>query len=361
LLEIKIPREMFKSPVAMELFLNSLSQTAVGTVWDVYWKGRVRPWFSLELVSIDGQVHFYIWTNAKTKGMVETQLYGQFPNVEVHEVPDYALGIHRDPEHLTIGWIGQFALTNKSDAYPLKTYIDYGLDRDPKEEYKNDPLVPLLEYLGSLRKGEQAWIQILIQGHTKEGIKYRRIHEKPDWRKGVEKEIKEILKKGRLKPEDDKTQDSTKHLTRMQQDLIASMERTASKTAFDTMIRGAYMAETSAFNAANIGGLLGSFRAFGSQDANGIRPDFSSGSGLEYPWSDFRGKEKESREKKLLEAYKRRSFFNEPYKNFHGTPFTLSTEELATLWHFPSSIAAGTPTLNRIPSKKAEAPSNLPI
>src|SRR5674476_1656621 len=58
--EVKIPREILKSPVAMEMFLNTLNQPSVGTLVDVYFKGRVRPWFSLELVSIDGEVHFYI-------------------------------------------------------------------------------------------------------------------------------------------------------------------------------------------------------------------------------------------------------------------------------------------------------------
>jgi hypothetical protein len=38
----------------------------------------------------------------------------------------------------------------------------------------------------------------------------------------------------------------------------------------------------------------------------------------------------------------------------------LNTEELATIFHFPGQVA-GTPTLERVPSKKAEAPSNLPI
>src|SRR5207253_11270710 len=52
LIEIKLPREIKKSPEAMELFLNNLHQLGVGSLLDVYLKGRVRPWFSLELVSI---------------------------------------------------------------------------------------------------------------------------------------------------------------------------------------------------------------------------------------------------------------------------------------------------------------------
>ena len=357
LLEVRIPREMLKSPVAMETFLGTLFQTGVGTLLDVYFKGRVRPWFSLELVSIDGAVHFFIWLHPKFKNIIESQLYAQFPNIEIHEVADYAMGVHHDTSKYSFGWMGQFAFT-KADAYPIKTYIDYGLDKDPKEEYKNDPIVPLLEFLGSLKKGEQAWIQILIQGHTKEGIKYGRISTKPDWKSAAEKEIKEIVKKGIMKSEDDK-KPSMIALTKAQQDVIAAIERTLSKPAFDSMIRAAYIAEKDVFNPNNIGGLLGSFRQFGSNTLNGFKPGWSTG--YDYPWQDFRGKKKLHNEKQILEAYKRRSFFNIPFKNFHGQPFILTTEELATLWHFPSSLVAATPTLTRIPSKKAEAPSNLPI
>ncbi|MDB5266353.1 MAG: hypothetical protein JWN89_168 [Parcubacteria group bacterium] len=357
LLEIRIPREMVKSPLAMEVFLNTLSQTGVGSLLDVYLKGRVRPWFSLELVSIDGGVHFYIWLHPKFKNVVETQLYAQFPNIEVHEVPDYALGVHHDPSRWNFGWFGQFALTKK-DAYPIKTYLDYGLDKDQEEEYKTDPIVPVLEFLGSLKKGEQAWIQILLQGHTKEGLKLGRITAKPDWKDAAQKEIKDFIKKNAPKPAEGK-EPLLKDLSKTNQDVVEAIERTLAKTPFDTMIRGAYIAEKDAFNPNNIGGLLGSFKQFGSANMNGFKPDWNTG--YDYPWQDFKGRKKFENEKKILEAYKRRSFFNTPFKNFNGKPFILTTEELATMWHFPSSLVAATPTLARIPSKKAEAPANLPI
>jgi hypothetical protein len=357
LLEIRIPREMDKSPLAMEVFLGTLYQTGVGTLLDVYFKGRVRPWFSLELVSIDGGVHFFMWLHPKFKNIVESQLYAQFPNIEVHEVADYSLGVEYNPEKLSFGWMGQFALT-KADAYPIKTYIDYGLDKDPKEEFRIDPIVPLLEFLGSMRRGEQVWIQILVQGHTKENLKYGRISTKPDWKSGIDKEIKELIGKARFKPEGD-TPPSSLHLSKDQQETIAAIERVSAKPAFDTMIRAAYIAEKDVFDANNIGGLLGSFRQFGSNTLNGFKPDWKAA--YDYPWEDPTGKNRASNEKKILEAYKRRSFFNRPFKNFHGKPFILTSEELATLWHFPSAGVAATPTLNRIPSKKAEAPSNLPI
>jgi hypothetical protein len=356
LLEVRIPKQMTKSPLAMELFINTLYNPVVGTLLDAYLKGKVRPWYSLELVSIEGAVHFYIWTQAPNKNRVESQLYAQFPNIEIHEVEDYALKMHYNPKKYKFGWFGQFGLTKK-DPYPIKTYVDYGLDKDPDEEFKIDPIVSTLEFLGSLKKGEQAWIQILIQAHTKEGLKYGRIFTKPDWKSAAEKEIKEIIKKGTLKTEDDK-RESMLALTKSQQDVIGAIERSVGKNAYDTMIRATYIAENEIFNPANIGGLIGSIMHYNSNILNGFKISF--GAGFEYPWQDFRGKKKIENEQKLLDAYKRRSFFNTPYRNFHGKPFIMTSEELATIYHFPGEVAA-TPTLARLPSKKAEAPANLPI
>ena len=355
LLEIKVPRELPRSPQAMELFLHTLHQAGVGNLVDVYGKGRVRSWFSLELVSIEGSVRFFVWTHKKFKGLVESQLYAQFPDIEVYEVADYAKGVHHDPEKLKFGWIGQFALT-QADAYPIKTYVDYGLDKDPKEEYKHDPLTSVLEYLGSLGPGEQAWIQILVQGHGKEGLKHGRLFAKPDWKKAAEKEIESI--KDKSKPKEEGKPSSP--LSKGQQDAMAAIERSISKFAFDTMIRATYFAEVDRFDSGKIAGLLGSWKQFSSNTMNGFKPSFSAGK-LDYPWQDFRGRKKLRWERQLLEAYKRRSFFNPPFKNFYGKPFILTTEEIATIFHFPSEMVASTPSLARVPSKKSEAPSNLPI
>jgi len=358
LLEIKIPREVSRSPQAMEMFINTLYNNSAGNLIKVYAEGSIRPWFSLEIVSLGGQVKFFIWTWDKFKSSIETQLYAQFPDIEVHEVPDYAKSIHHNPEKIKFGKFTQMGLT-KADAYPIMTYIDYGLDKDPKEEFKHDPLVALLEYMGALKEGEQAWVQILIRAHTKEGIKLGRITTKQDWKKDIEKEIEEIRKKATPAPAGDEGFTKFAILSKGQQDIVASMERNMGKFAFDTMIRVAYFAETEKFNPNNIGGLLGSFRQFSSNTLNGFKPTW--GTDYDYPWQDFRGQKRIRNEKRLLEAYKRRSFFDPPFKNFHGKPFILTTEELATLFHFPSQMVASTPTLTRLPSKKSEAPSNLPI
>lgn len=357
LLEIHLPSEQMKSPAAMEVFMQSLHQTGVGTISDAFFKGRVRAWFSLELVSDGGKVHFYVWMHSKWKKSVETQLYSLFPNIEVKEVPDYALAFKHDITKYKYSKMTHMLLT-KADFYPIKTYIDYGLDRDPKEEYKNDPIAPMIEFLGSLKKGEHAWIQILVRGHIKEGLKYGRLITRPDWKAGANAEIKKIAKEAKFKTPEDKGGDS-KFLSEEQKKVIEAIERSIEKPAFDTMIRAFYFSEIEVNNPNNIGGLLGSFKSFSSNTLNGFKPGF--GADLDYTWQDFSKLLTRSYERKMLEAYKRRAIFTEPYKNFKNKPYILTTEELATIYHFPSSMVVATPTLTRIPSKKAEAPANLPI
>jgi len=358
LLEIKLPNELFKSPVAMEIFLQSLHQAGVGVLTDVYLKGRVRSWFSLELISDGGKVHFYIWMHAKWKKLVETQLYAHFPNIEVHEAPDYALAIKYDPVKYKFGKMTHIVLT-KADAYPIKTYIDYNLHTDPKEEFKNDPIVPMLEFLGSLKAGEHAWVQILIQAHAKEGLKYLRLTSKPDWKTAAEKEIKNILSKAKFKGAGEEKGTDPKFLSEAQKDAIKAIERSIEKNAFDAMIRAFYFAEQEMHNSNNIGGLLSAFKQFSSQTLNGFRPGW--GADYDYPWQDFKNLRRRKNEKQMLEAYKRRAIFNTPFKDFKNKPYILTTEEVATLYHFPSAEVAATPTLARLPSKKAEAPANLPV
>jgi len=61
ILEIKLPRDTFKSPLAMEVVLNALHQTIGESTWyDKYILGKTRTWFSLELVSIEGKVRFFL-------------------------------------------------------------------------------------------------------------------------------------------------------------------------------------------------------------------------------------------------------------------------------------------------------------
>jgi hypothetical protein len=368
LFEIRIPKDIQKSPLAMEIILASMQASGAANYTEAYIDGRVKGWFSLELASIGGDIHFYIWSSEKKfKKALEAQIYGQYPTVEVYEIPpekDYVRQFTYDPAVNAV-WGAQFKLSQK-DTYPIKTYIDYSMDKDQKDEYRVDPMTALLEYLGSAGKDQQIWLQILIKMHGKEGLKQHRLFEKSDWKKEAEAEIKEIKEKATPPQKGDYP--GFPNMTKGQTETIAAIERSIGKMSFDTMIRGMYMSEKSTFSPAYIAGLLGSLRQFNSLSLNGFKTGFYTDVSDEHKdWLTLfpflknnaaRLQEKYKRE--MFDAYRLRSFFFPPYQNYHQNPFILNTEELATIFHFPGNVSA-TPTLSKIASKKSEAPPNLPI
>src|SRR3989338_6295759 len=100
LLEIRIPREIRKSPKAMEQILNklySLRNTPENFV-EKYWEGEVTEWWSLEIAQLNGETHLYVRTPAKYKNIVEAAFYGNYKDLEIVEVDDY---VNRLPEKTT--------------------------------------------------------------------------------------------------------------------------------------------------------------------------------------------------------------------------------------------------------------------
>ncbi len=353
-LEVRIPKEIFKSPLAMELFLTSLYQTkGEGTWWARNIDGKVRPWFSLEMVSFGGDIRFFIWTWKFWKTLIESQLYAQYPEVEIKEVEDYAKNIHLDWSQNDL-WGCHFQLS-KGGYFPIKTYTDYKLHEDPKEELKIDPITPVLEYLGSLLPGEIAAIQILIRAHKKEivspGSKWYK-KEFVDWTHGAAEEIKKIKEKTKGKED---AAPNVGSLSKGDRDVIEGIERNISKLPFDVGIAAFYFAPKDKFNDINIAGLTGSFRQYNSTFLNSFSTTHAVG--FDYKWQDWSGKKTKKQKEHILHGYQERAFFHKPHQ---GHFFTMSTEGIATIYHFPGQVAK-TPTMTRIEAKRAEPPANLPI
>jgi hypothetical protein len=359
LLEIKLPREILKSPLAMESVFSGLHQSGGETTWfDRNIIGKTRTTFSMEIVSIEGQVKFFIRTRAFWKEVVEAQIYAQYPEVEVVEADDYTKMIRFDLNEKSI-WGADFKL-KKNDAYPIKTYIDYGLDKDPKEEFKVDPMAPMIEFLGGISKGEQIWLQIMIRVNKDEKKKKGTWFGKTGWKDEAEAEMNNIMKRdsktkiaGELSPAGFL---ETPVLTDVEKDTVKAIGRSITKLGFDVGIRGLYIADKDKFRPVNIVGLIGLTKQFNSNTLNQFIPTRYM-TNFDYPWKDYKGKLQDYTRKRVFDAYRRRSYFFHPYKT---QPFVMNTEELATMYHFPGSNVK-TPTINRVPSKKSEAPSDLPI
>ena len=154
-LEIKIPRDVAKSPQAMESIFAGIHGTGrSGNLVERYWHGWVTAWFSLEIVGDGGEIHFYIWTHDFFKKMIESQIYAQYPDAEIFEVDDYMADYPDsmpDDQYEITG--GELILT-KPDAYPIRTYPEFEEDNAGKDDLKRiDPLASLSQSMAILRFG----------------------------------------------------------------------------------------------------------------------------------------------------------------------------------------------------------------
>lgn len=351
LMEIKIPREVAKSPAAMEIVLQALHQHGSGHWYDRWWKGRVTHWFSLEIVSIEGSIYFFIRTQKAYRPIIEAQIYSQYPQAEINVVDDYTRYMEKYTRTNEWSMFGaEFGLT-KEDAYPIKTYIDYGLDRTVgslDEEQRIDPITSVVEQLGSLRPGEQFWLQIIIKKHESKITRGGKPLDAGKFDKAGKALIEKLMKK------EDKEFNPLR-LTKGEQNVIEAIERNLGKLSFDVGMRAVYLAQKNAFNPSRIAMMLGLLRQFGSNELNGFKPVLTTGT--DFPWQDSFKVKVEGMKEALFNAYVNRGFFYEPYDR---TPFILTTEELATLFHFPGRVSE-TPTFARIEAKKSEPPANLPL
>ncbi len=139
---------------------------------------------------------------------------------------------------------------------------------------------------------------------------------------------------------------------------IEAIEKNTGKQAYDVGIRGIYCAPQDAAKGTMGGVLVNLFKPFNSENANSLMPADGRWSNHfnDYPWEDKGGHHSAHMNHDVLEFYRRRAFFHPPYVGDYNI---MSIEELATIFHIPSSSVT-TPSLPRIQSTTSEAPSNLP-
>lgn len=342
LLEIKLPREITKSPAAMEIILNTMHQTRSGSAVVRLWEGFQRVWFSLEIASFGGQIHFYIYTQKGFKSLVEHQIYAQYPGIEIEEVEDYTKNILTYNENDLKFYGAEFKL-EKEDAYPIKTYIDYGLDKlQNEEDQKNDPMTSLLEFMGSFKKSEQMWFQIMLRSTKSKS-----------WKESGKALVDKIMKRDKEKDTGEIVNFSSLSISPGERLVVEAIERNISKIGFDVCIRTAYFAGKDDYRGAIRGILTGLMKQYNSANLNGFEL-VNVTSYVDYFFPETRHTWKKRR---MFDAYVKRSSFYSPHTR---KLFVLNTEELATIYHFPGSVAK-TPTISRIESKKGEPPIALPV
>ena len=364
LLEIQLPPEVEKSPLAMEVVFNGIFNNGGETTFiDRFWRGKFMPIWSFEIASNEGRINYYINTPKGWKNFLEARLYGQFPEAKITEVSDYTARVNYNADEYD-AWVGEYKKNSKqTQALPIKTYIDYELDKNPDTpETKVEPLTHILEIMNGIGKEEYLWLQIILKAHKKDawyGI-YKKTDEYADSAKA---EIRKITESA-IKRAQDLTADEMEKkkvgtrgamlLTEGERNKVEAIERSLGKGLFDCGIRAVYVAKKERFVGITGAPMFRFFESFRSPytELKGTRgmTDFN------YPWEDIFGIRKAYIKKQQISFYKDRAYFYVPYDQ---VPVFLTTEELASLWHFPSSVVK-TPGLNRVPSRRAEAPPNLP-
>lgn len=439
IIEIKIPKEVFKSPAALEVMLGSmygdtkppLFTHGISTKWSTLitdfgkwygaaWIGSWPLWWSLEITSIEGNIYFFIRCEPKNRETIENLLYSQYPQAEITEVDDYTkyvppfkAGGSWDLRGCEYKLKETFEVADSKDkdkkkkypidALPLKTYVDYGLHDsfNLEEEQKIDPLVPFLQAIGSVGIGEQVWFQIVMQGSwahfdnpDADGDKRKK---KPfvSWQDVGKYFIDQVLLfpwRARIRDEDTGKFDANgqkvkgvevmgtglKDAPEREKTRIELIERKLTKPGYDCGIRLIYIAKTDKFNKNKFGEVKNTLKQFGAVNLNSLEAVNGTDDGFDFPWQDYRDLKKFTNREKMFKRYVRRDFFYPKemgatvfIKEVLDRPITSGTlikpvtsvlgiEELATIFHFPGTVAK-TSALGRIEAQKAEPPANLPI
>ncbi len=352
--EILLPRELVKSPRAMEIVFNTMYiKPSLTTTIQTHWKGNIRPWWSFEIVCDGGELHFYVWCWKRFAGRLHAALYSQYPGIQIVEVEDYAKKIKYIPGKNVVAGSNYVLGHDGGDAYPIRTYFDQELNKDVKVEYKVDPFTSYLEGMAVVKKGEMLCVQIMCQFSEDEG-----------WKKRVKSEIEKIYESRKVEApslaDPDQAVKMSLGLRPIQFELIKAMERSTQKLHFDVGIRGMYIADADKFRRLpfdTLNNLVKYYGAWGSPYYNFIVPDGESWhANFDYPWEDLFNYRLERLRRRLVDAYQHRSIFNPPFKQYTSV---MTSEQLATIFHLPGDElqAVG---LKRLESKQANPPQNLP-
>ena len=382
LIEIRIPKEILKPTRAMETVLSNLWQTLYDPPdsYERWIEGKFNFSYSFEIVYIEGESHFFIRIPESARDPIESAIYAQYPDAEISVVDDYTKFVPQDmPNKDWDLWGADYKLL-KPNPYPIKTYIKFETEHEALEEKRIDPLATLLEVMSKIGPGEQLWVQIIAKPITDkeypwvtEGDKIRdelaRRQSKKKPNRPLIVDAMDVLITGNPpgSPEGEEKESvipPEMKLTPGERDLLGMVEAKTSKLGFRCSMRFIYLGNKEGFFKPRLRLALSHFGAFTSQDANGIVPYGQPiitkvRTSWFLPLNLLKSRRLYLRKRSIFRKYKMRVGPFYPSSTEEGN-FILNTEELATLFHFPSKTSAPAPFIKRIEAKKGEAPSGLP-
>ncbi len=368
ILEITPPNDIEETPQAMEMIYDALLGVTKGiNAIEQYVNGETRMYLSLELVSKEGEVHFYIRVAKQFKNLVESNIHAQYPMAEVKEVPDYVNEVPKViPNKKWNLWGTDFKLT-KPDPYPIKTYKWFEESVTGKSL---DPLSTIIESLGKIGPKQYFWFQMVIipyggdeydtgraivdklaqrEKEPKKGIFETILADIIDVFKGVFTGIGGTPVEFGAKVEKKEEAPLEFRLTPGEREVLKTVEENIGKSAFKTKMRMVYVGRREAFNKVVVGSFIGALNQFTDVNLNSFAPDNDSKTFALHIFVDARTK---YRQRKILRRYRSR--------NKDGKNIFLNSSELATVFHLPN-MSVISPAFHKVETKTGAAPFNLPI
>lgn len=326
ILSILVPKENEKKPAAAEQLFASLHGIFRA-------ENRYQDQISFEIVAKDKYIQFYVSLPNYLQDFVEGQIYAQYPNVEIFEVPDYT------KEDFTNKAVASTSLElSKPDVYPIKTFTSFEVD----------PLAAITGVLSKVEESEQVWLQIVIKPVSDSwqirGISHvaamragkSSLGEKESFLKSLGSFLLKIsseIFKALFSPSTTAGGGEVK-LSGPEEQALKETERKSTKLGFATRIRLVVVGKDKYTAQAKLETVAGAFKQFSTTNLNNfvIKKVNSSAT--------------------IINTYRKRLFYSNGY--------ILNIEELASLFHLPTKTVE-TPNIVWAGSKKGEPPSNLPL
>ena len=333
LIHIIVPKDNDKKELSAEQMFASLHGILRPT-GELRAESKLQDHISFEIVSINQIIHFYVWTPSELKDFVESQIYAQYPTVQINTVEqDYTKQDFSDKKIYET----EITLT-KDEIFPIRTFLSFEVD----------PLAGLTTVLASMTEKEQMWIQFLMEPvddswHTK-SLNY--IDEVVNGKKeGVfdnlgKKALRAPLVAARalaVPPSVEAANakpGSKPELSPGQTTINTAVETKAQKLGYAMKIRAIYVGDNDMIAKQRIQALVGGFKQFNTINLNGF-----TNTGV------VTGEQ-------ALEEYRQRKFEDAGY--------VLNIEEMASLYHLPHT-SVETPGVAYTSTKVGQPPSNLPI
>jgi hypothetical protein len=272
---------------------------------------KSQPHLSFEVVGLPGDIRFYVNVPNNLRDFVEKQINGSYPDAEIIPVTDPAAkqreGRVLGTEYNIFSKEGKVAFVSlrlkDANHQPIKTFKDLPVDS----------LSSITAVLAKMSEGEGAALQIIVSPASSK------------WKKQG-RDFIGSTKKTEANPEKASYKSDAKELE--------AIENKISKPGFDTTVRIVVSAKSLEAAKAHVDNIKGAFSQFTLHNSFTKNKNYFKG----WFMNDF--------------IYR--------YFPMWGQTSVLSSEELATIYHFPNKSIYSTPGIHWVTAKRAPAPSTLP-